>query len=304
MERMNRTDLAKEALARCPDIPGVVKRERTDENGVTVTRITVESPEAADKLGKPEGTYLTVELPESPNNQNEAAGLAVAEGLSSLLKGIDGHVLVIGLGNRRITPDALGPSTVEKLFVTRHIRAFAPELAPSGMRTVSALSPGVLGVTGLETAEVVKGLIASVGPAAVLCIDALASERVERMADVIQMNDVGLLPGAGVGNRQRGLNRETLGLPVFALGVPTVVYASTIAHKAVELLTEKTGVGGDGASLADMAAALTNERLADMVVTPKDVDKLVEDASRRLADGINRALLAGCYEEICALLTQ
>ena len=302
MARYDRTDLAKESLARCPDLAGVTKRERTDENGVAITTITVETEGAAETLGKPVGTYITAELPESP--ESRAAASAVAEGLTSLLDGVSGHVLVIGLGNRRITPDALGPATVEKVYVTRHIRSFAPELAPEGMRTVSALSPGVLGVTGLETAEVVKGLIALVRPGAVLCVDALASERVERMTDVIQMNDVGLLPGAGVGNRQRGLNRETLGVPVFALGVPTVVRASTIARRAVELLTEKTGVGGDGAALSDMAAELTDARLSDMVVTPKDVDKLVEDASGRLAEGINRALLGDCYEEISALLTR
>lgn len=302
MPQNSRTDLAREAFARHRELAGVA--EQTENmDGMMISRIRIQTEEAAETLGKPVGNYVTIELTDEAILRQEDAENCIGTELAAMLGGVPGHILVIGLGNRMITPDSLGPRTVEKTFVTRHIRTFAPEAAPYGMRLISALSPGVLGVTGLETVEVVKGVIENVQPEAVLCIDALASERLSRMTGVVQINDTGLLPGAGVGNRQRGLTQETLGVPVFAIGVPTVVYTSTIAREAVRLLEKRTGVGGDGDALSDMAASLVEEHMSDMVVTPKDIDKLIEDASKRLAGGINRALLGNCYAELETLLT-
>ncbi|MEG1525480.1 MAG: GPR endopeptidase [Clostridia bacterium] len=299
--RLNRTDLAKESFARHREIEGVSEQTEV-RDGIETSRIAIQTQQAAEEMEKPMGIYVTIEIPDSNDDLTNAAERCIRDELQTMLGDISGHILVIGLGNRMITPDSLGPRTVEKIFVTRHIHAFAPELAPAGMRTISALTPGVLGITGLETAEVVLGIVERAEPAAVLCIDALASERVERMSSIIQINNSGLLPGAGVGNRQRGLNKKTLGVPVYAIGVPTVVYASTIAREAVRLLEKRTGVGGDGDALSNMAADLVGQQMQNMVVTPKDVDKLVEDASRRLANGINMALLGNCYSEIRTLL--
>lgn len=295
-----RTDMAREALLGHAKLPGV-REERRDVSGVTVSRICVETQQAADALNKPVGAYVTIETTQDMTQAGDAVSACIAEALCGLMENVRGHVLVVGLGNRFVTPDSLGPRTAEKLFVTRHIRAFAPELAPEGMREVSAIVPGVLGVTGLETREIVQGVVERVRPGAVLCIDALCSERVERITDVVQLNDSGILPGAGVGNRQQGLNRESLGVPVFALGVPTVVYASAIARETIRLIEEKTGVADAEHTLSAFAGTLIEERMGDLVVTPKDVDKLVEDASRRLANGINRALHGAQYEELRTL---
>ncbi len=297
--RQYRTDLARDAFVGSGGMSGVV--ERVEQFGeVEVSRSRIVTEKAAATLGKPVGNYITIELTDMAD-ADEIAQRIAAE-LTNLMRDITGDVLVIGLGNRFVTPDSLGPRTVDKVYVTRHIRAYAPELAPEGMRAVSAIAPGVLGVTGLETVEVVKGLIANARPAAVLCIDALASERVSRITSVVQLNDHGLMPGAGVGNRQQGLDSQTLGVPVFAIGVPTVVYAATIAEETIRLVARQTGVSADGGALRSMAGSLIHERMGNLVVTPKDVDKLVEDASKRLSDGINRALHGERTEKIGALL--
>lgn len=301
--RQIRTDMAREALARATGVAGVAE-ERITRDGIDISRIRIASKEGAQALQKPEGWYITLEATGELREQSEALIACLAREFSALLEEVHGHVLVVGLGNREITPDSLGPRTVEKLFVTRHIRAFAPELALEGMRDVSAIVPGVLGVTGLETLEVVRGVVERIKPDAVLCVDALCSERAERIADVVQLNDSGLLPGAGVGNRQQGLNRESLGVPVFAVGVPTVVYASAIAAETIRQIEEKTGVSDERGSLGAFAEALIEERMGELIVTPKDVDRLVEDASARLSEGLNRALHASCYGALHALLTR
>ena len=300
--RQIRTDMAREALARHTGVAGV-EEQKEERGGIAVSRIRIVSEEGARRLDKPIGTYVTLETTGDMLTQSDALARCISEELAALLSGVRGHVLVVGLGNREVTPDSLGPRTAEKLFVTRHIRAFAPELAPDGMRDVSAIVPGVLGVTGLETVEVVRGVVTSIRPEAVLCIDALCSERAERITDVVQLNDSGLLPGAGVGNRQQGLNRETLGVPVYALGVPTVVYASAIAAETIRQIEQKTGVADEAASLSSFAEELIAQRMGDLIVTPKEIDRLIEDASARLANGINRALHAAHYEELHALLS-
>lgn len=295
------TDMAREAVARHQGIEGVEQQLRK-EDGVEVCVIQIESPKAAARLDKPMGRYVTLEALDEAAVEGETLICCLAREIGEMLKEVTGHILIVGLGNRMVTPDSLGPRTVEKLFVTRHIRAFAPELAPEGMREISAIVPGVLGVTGLETVEVVQGVVQSVRPEAVVCVDALCSERAGRIAHVVQLNDSGLLPGAGVGNRQQGLNRETLGVPVYALGVPTVVHASVIAQETIRLIEKQTGVGDENNSLSAFAAELIQEDMGQMIVTPKDVDQMVEDASKRLAEGINRALHASYFDEIRQLL--
>ncbi len=296
-----RTDLAKE-IVRPEDTIAGVRQEDERFGDVMVSRITIETDAAAKRVGKPKGRYVTIENEGADGDAGVSERIAAE--LSALLEWLeaDAHVLVVGLGNRFVTPDSLGPRTVEKLFVTRHIKRFVPEAAPAGMRLVSAMCPGVLGITGLETVEVVRGLIGQAEPDAVLCIDALISTRATRIASAVQINDSGVLPGAGVGNRQRGLDEGSLGVPVFAVGVPTVVSAATIAAETMRLVETKTGVKDENKALLSIALDNMSPEMRDMVVTPKDVDRLVEDASRLLAEGINRALLNENYDEIEKLM--
>ena len=296
-----RTDLAREAFSAVPDLPGA--RERVEAVGaLTVSTIDIETEEAAARVGKRVGRYVTIEIQKDARDDTEATIGCIASALSEMLAGAHRRVLVVGLGNRFVTPDSLGPRTVERIFVTRHIEAFAPELAEPGMRIVSAIAPGVLGTTGIESAEAVRALAAETRPDALLCIDALAASESNRIANTVQLNDSGLLPGAGVGNRQQGLDRETLGVPVYAIGVPTVVYASTIAAEAVHNIAKEAGLGAQSDALERMARAQTDERMGEMVVTPKDVDQLIEGAAKRLAGGINRALHGTQYAHWEALL--
>ncbi len=302
MQNGFRTDLATEAVELDGPLAGVTE-ETQEHEGVTVTTVHIRTKRAAERLHKRVGRYVTIAPP--PDAQDDHTGALVREitnALSALLPENARHLLVVGLGNRFITPDALGPRTAERVFVTRHIASFVPELAPRGMRHVSALIPGVLGVTGMETVEVIRGVVQSVRPDALLCIDALAAESPKHIGSTVQVNDNGLLPGAGVGNRQQELHEEALGLPVLAIGVPTVVFASSIAYEAARLMAVASGDAQHADTLAAMGRSVAQEHMGELIVTPKDVDKLITDASRRLAEGINRALHGPQYEELQALL--
>ena len=293
--RNYRSDLALEcqALSGGADVPGVrVEQLRLGELMETVVEIVDERGVAA--LGKPCGRYVTLEsshmhLPEP------ALSEMLIDRLSETLKGMLpdlGSVLVIGLGNRRITADALGPCVVDKVLVTRHMRENTPQSFRGRLRAVSAAAPGVLGVTGMETAEVVRGIVEHTKPDAVIAVDALAAKETGRICTTMQIADTGIQPGSGVGNHRRGLNQETLGVPVIAVGVPMVVYASTIARDALELLVEDLDCAAD--DHADILDALVDRvvarRLGDLVVTPREVDERVSHMAEMLALGINRAL--------------
>lgn len=290
---MFRTDMARELYEANPQLEGVGEETERIED-IEISRIRIESEEAAKKLGKPVGRYVTIELPEENAFTADTQARAIdclAKELSALMETLpaEGEVLVLGLGNRFVTPDSLGPRTVDKVFVTRHIKTHVPEAAPPGMRAISAIAPGVLGTTGAETVEIVSGLVDKLRPAALLCIDALASRRTQRISASIQINDTGVQPGAGVHNRRAGLTVDSMGLPVFAIGVPTVVDAMTIVWEALHR---------DGEPEDDDVS----EALGGLIVTPKDIDAIIERASRRLAEGVNRALHGNNYEEIRALL--
>ena len=207
--------------------------------------------------------------------------------LRSMLPKARKSILVVGLGNRNVTPDSLGPRTAERILVTRHMAGCLPEDMAQSMASVSAAAPGVLGVTGMETVEILKGMVTHVQPDAVIAIDALAARSSSRIASTIQIADTGITPGSGVGNHRKALNEQTLGVPVIAVGVPLVVYASTIASDALYAL-------GGGEMEEERIAACVEQvvslKLGEMVVTPREVDALVERMSGVLADGINQAL--------------
>jgi len=215
-------------------------------------------------------------------------------------------VLVAGLGNRSVTPDALGPRTVERVLVTRHMDGCLPADVLARFSSVCALAPGVLGVTGIETAEVLRGMAAHVKPDAVIAVDALAARSSARICSTVQIADTGIAPGSGVGNHQKALSRETLGVPVIAVGVPMVVYAATIASDAMsDLIRADGGSDEDEEKLAACAARVVSRRLGDLIVTPREVDALVERMAGILAEGINQALHPGLeMDEIEQMMAQ
>ncbi|MDD4797432.1 MAG: GPR endopeptidase, partial [Eubacteriales bacterium] len=195
----------------------------------------------------------------------------------------DVTILVIGLGNWDITPDSLGPRAVGQIMVTRHLMQMIPDQIDERVRALCALSPGVLGITGIETAEIIRGVVERVKPDILIAIDALAARSISRLGTTVQLSDAGIHPGSGVGNHRMALNRETLGVPVLSIGVPLVVYAGTIARDVIENL----GGMRDTQRIDDAIEQVLHGTDTEMMVTPKDVDQLVEDTARMVATGIN-----------------
>lgn len=277
-----RTDLAKESRMRYSDLCGV-REETAYKSGLEILRIDVETEEAAKKLDKPVGRYVSITMPELFLMDRETRALTaktLAKELSALYGGVR-NALVIGLGNRYITADALGTKTAEYVLVTRHVHQHMKGVLPEGTTVVSSFCANVLGVTGLETAEVVQALCREVMPELVICIDSLAAEKVEHLGRVIQCNDSGIAPGAGVGNHQKSVNSALLGVQVVALGVPLVVGTDAITQGSVK---QEPG------------------QKTDLIVTPKDIDAIVKDASRVLSDAINLSLFGDSYPELEKLL--
>ncbi|NMA91617.1 MAG: GPR endopeptidase [Firmicutes bacterium] len=307
-----RTDLALEAQEvirekTAAEIPGVTTKT-IQEDGVTVSRVKIETPEAASRLGKAPGSYITLEAPglrrKDSELQDRACDLLTRELLHMLplSEQLQQTVLVVGLGNWNITPDALGPRVVEDLLVTRHFFELKNPVLGEGFRSVCALSPGVLGITGIETGEIILSLIPRIQPGLVIVIDALAAHRLERLHTTIQIADTGVTPGSGVGNRRLSITRETIGVPVIAIGIPTVVDASTIINDTMDVLvgnfkkkTETMAIGNTLEKLEpDRRLQLIREVLrpyvGNLMVTPKEIDTFIEDMAMTVAGGLNAAL--------------
>lgn len=292
-----RTDLAIECREMFAEEISGVESNREDSDGVTVTHVKITTQEGADKIGKPIGDYVTIEIDRMLYEDEEVVTRgadAVCNELKKLI-GIskDAPVLVVGLGNRYITPDSIGPKTVGKLTVTRHIAKDAGHGFSFSIRPVSAVAPGVLGITGIETTEIVKGVVAHVKPSLVIAVDALASRKLSRLGTTVQLSNSGICPGSGVGNNRRELTEKTLGVPVVAIGVPMVVDAITLAMDMMETLSKNMNNGGNNtASIPYNHSNDLNSMIAkNMVVTPNDVDVISEQASDIIAEGINMALL-------------
>lgn len=278
-----RTDLAVEAIQnaeKTADLRQVRQTERLLE-GFSVSEVEILGDDAAREIGKPRGRYLTLELDALVRREEDAFPRA-CRALSTLLHELlpenapAGPVLVAGLGNRMITPDAIGPQAVDHVIATRHLVEQVPDVFAS-WRPVSALAPGVLGQTGVETGEVICGVLDRVKPAAVLAVDALAAGRLSRLLRTIQLADTGITPGAGVGNARAALNRDTLGVPVIAIGVPTVVDGATLAHEIAAQLGSPSCEALDDLSLPVM-------------VTTRDIDREVADIARVIGYAVNMAL--------------
>ncbi|RDV84484.1 GPR endopeptidase [Ammonifex thiophilus] len=308
-------DLAVEAhdLARArtgKEIPGV-RVEKEERPYALVTTVRVETEEAERLMQKPKGTYITIESPALLENNRQIHQELIkllGEKLRLLLKDLPetASALVVGLGNWHATPDALGPRTVDYTLVTRHLFHYAPQELRGGLREVSALAPGVLGTTGIETAEIIRGVVEKIKPDVVITIDALAARSVARIATSIQLADTGISPGSGIGNDRAGINRETMGVPVIAVGVPTVVHAAFIAQDAMEKLWQELN---QHPRLREVYKCLHPElvqRVIDqllapfggrLMVTPKEIDTLVQNTARILAGGLAVALHPGMDPE-------
>lgn len=278
-----RTDLAVEAVQNLPhaaNLRQVRQTERTIE-GFSVNEVDILTEHAAQEIGKPCGRYVTLELDALVRREEDAFPRA-CRALSMLLADLlpdsaaSGPVLVTGLGNRMITPDAIGPQAIDHVIATRHLVEQVPDVFAS-WRPVSALAPGVLGQTGVETGEVICGVLDRVKPAAVLAVDALAAGRLSRLLRTIQLADTGITPGAGVGNARAALNSDTLGVPVIAIGVPTVVDGATLAHEIAAQL------GGPSCEALD-------DLSLPVMVTTRDIDREVADIARVIGYAVNMAL--------------
>ena len=271
-----RTDLALERHELLKEqIPQGVESETYEKNAVVFTKIRITDENGAQSLGKTIGSYITAEIPELMKTTvfDEDSLTAIGEELRALLPQ-RGAVLVVGLGNTDITPDAIGPKSVDMLLATRHITQELSESIGLGeLRQVAGFVPGVLGKTGLETAESIKGIVDSVNPCAVIVVDALAARRLRRLGNTIQMSDTGIIPGSGVGNARAAVNNDTIGVPVISIGIPTVVDARTLVN-----------------DLTDDKTEISRKENEEMIITPREIDLVVERASKIIAVSINKAL--------------
>lgn len=315
-----RTDLAIEArelaqreAAKADEVEGVeVETEEQPEYSLTHVRIV--SQQGSQRMGKPMGNYITLEsekLKENDVECHERLIAILAENIRSLAKlKEDDCILVAGLGNWNITPDALGPKVVAKILVTRHLQGALPEEIERSVRPVAAISPGVMGITGIETGEIIKGIVDKLHPSLLIAIDALAARHSKRINAAIQMSDTGVAPGAGVGNRRMMLDEESLGIPVIAIGVPTVVDAATLVNDTMDrILGEMIQQTEKGSEFYQTLRSLEQEEKYQMIaeilgpytgnmfVTPKEVDAVVDRLANIIANSINIALHPGITME-------
>jgi len=296
------TDLAVEAhenfIGDGESAPSGVNVDVKKIGDIKRTLVKITSKNAEKLLRKKQGDYITIEYGKlqfmSDDNKANLTTLVEYE-IKKLLQKKNvppkGNVLVVGLGNHDITPDAIGPLTVSKLDITRHLFSFLPEESRNKVRSVSALAPGVLGTTGIETQEVISAVTEKTRPSAIIAIDALASRSMDRLGRTIQLADTGIEPGSGVGNKRKGLNFESLGVPVIAVGVPTVADAATVADDTVAAVISKfNNLNIDEDERYNFVKKSMGSEAASMMVTLKEIDLIVSDISNILADGINSAL--------------
>ena len=310
-----RTDLAMEQKERFEsdhvEVSGVVLEEEYDEEKeIKITTVRIETENGAKAMGKPVGTYLTLEAPNmaaADEGYHREISETLAGFLEKYMKDTEENqekgysVLVVGLGNREVTPDALGPYVVDQLNVTRHIVQEYGRYAvgKGGSRIVSAIVPGVMAQTGMESAEIIRGIVNETTPDLIMVIDALAARSTKRLNRTIQISDAGIHPGAGVGNHRSEITKDTMGIPVIAIGVPTVVDAATIVNDTMEnlilALESSEALKSVGEVLRSYNAAEKYELIKELIaphlngmfVTPKDVDEMVKQISYTISEGLN-----------------
>ena len=307
-----RTDLASErrdiynkANKLEKDIEGIESEKEEINENIKVERVKITNENGEKAIGKPIGNYITIDVKKLKIAQDEDIEKAAETLANELKKVVDmhidnqGEVLVVGLGNIYVTPDSLGPKVINEIEVTRHIIKYLPQYIEEGTREVSAVSPGVLGTTGIETVEILKGIVDNVKPKLVIVIDALASRSIERISSTVQISDTGIVPGAGVGNTRNEISIKTLGIPVIAIGIPTVVETAVLVNDSLDLFIEKLQ---DEAKSNDYLNNLKQEDNYEeirevlvpndynLIVTPKEIDDLIENMKDIVAKGINQSL--------------
>lgn len=306
-----RTDLALETQESMRDDEGEVRgvdfKEEKRDNGVTVSTVVIQTENAAKAMGRPRGHYVTIEAPEmveEDEGYHREISLELARIIKQLLPeeaisedSLEASVLIVGLGNRDVTPDALGPRVIDNMFITRHIikefgkYAFGDEKVSK----ISGIVPGVMAQTGMECLEIVRGVVKETNPDFVITVDALAARNAKRLGRTIQLTDTGITPGSGIGNHRHALNEKSVGVPVISLGVPTVVDAATIVSDAMNSLIDAMSLSNleklDESERQELARELLSPQLHGMFVTPKDIDESIKRLSFLISEGLNIALL-------------
>lgn len=306
-----RTDLALERkdiyqrANKLEQIDGIETTEEVVNENLKVTRVEIVNQMGEKAIGKPIGNYVTIDVKKLKIAEDEDIKKASEVVANELRKIIDlhtdkqGDILVVGLGNIYVTPDALGPKVINEIDVTRHIIKYLPQYIDEGTRPVSAISPGVLGTTGIETVEIIKGIVDNIQPKLIIVIDALASRSIERISSTIQISDTGIVPGAGVGNTRQEISKKTLNIPVISIGIPTVVELATLVSDGIDIFIDRLQDRAEsneylnGLQQADKYEEVKealNVGDYNMIVTPKEIDELIENMKDIVARGINFAV--------------
>ena len=292
-----RTDLADERLSECiksGEVEGISSENIDLDNTLKVTRVKVLNEKGKKKIGKEIGTYITLEIKNIDiiaKEELEKISQILAEQLKELVKGYN-SILVVGLGNIDTTADSIGPKVIKDLSITRHLKKYVPDLIDQNAKEISGIAPGVLGTTGIETGEILKGIVEKIKPDAIIAIDALISRDISRLFKTIQISDTGITPGAGVGNARKEISKKTMGIPVIAVGVPTLVEAATIVADSIDLISKQFEEFKElqEASKEDkyrLIKAVLEPSKYNLAVTPKEVDSLVDNMKLIIAHGIN-----------------
>ena len=287
------------------EIDGIETEEREINDNLKVSRVKITNKNGEQAIGKPIGTYITIDINKlrmAEEEDIEESAKIISEELRAIINKhveIKDDILVVGLGNIYVTPDSLGPKVINDIDVTRHIIKYLPQYIDENTRPVSAISPGVLGTTGIETLEILEGIVQNIKPKLLIVIDALASRSIERISSTIQLSDTGIVPGAGVGNTRKELSKKTLGIPVIAIGIPTVVESAVLVNDCLNIFIEKLQTDAKSNDYLNNLKIQDNyEEIKEalnpsdynMIVTPKEIDELIENMSNIVARGINMSL--------------
>lgn len=293
-----RTDLAvetSESRGKKEELAGVRMNRRVEGEDIEITEVLIETQKAASQLGKPKGTYVTIEaaqMIEEDTGYHREISKVLSKELQKFLPQnySECKILMVGLGNREVTPDALGPKVIDHLFITRHLmKEYGKYLLEfDKCCSVSGIVPGVMAQTGMETVEIMKGIVEETKPDVIIVIDALAARSIKRLNRTIQITDTGIVPGSGVGNYRNAINREHLGIPVIAIGIPTVVDAATIVADTFAAFMDQLSEDGGGIEdVEEKIRQMISPKLNTMYVTPKDIDEAVNRLSYTISEGLN-----------------
>ncbi len=286
-------------------IDGIESEKEEINEDIKIERVKITNENGEKAIGKPIGDYITIDIQKLKIAQEDEIKVASEIVSKELKKIIDKHVdkqgeiLVVGLGNIYVTPDSLGPKVINEIEVTRHIINYMPQYVVEGTRMVSAIAPGVLGTTGIETVEILKGVVDNINPKLLIVIDALASRSIERISSTVQISDTGIVPGAGVGNTRNEISQRTLGIPVIALGIPTVVETAVLVNDSLDLFITKLQEEAksndylnklkEEDNYEEIKEAL-NPKEYNLIVTPKEIDQLIENMKDVVSMGINMSV--------------